>query len=82
LRKGLIRKAQLAWYLKCAPPSFLLLQKYNILFRKYYTKKEGSILARAVPDTIILELDQRSLHCSAMYDVKDALQVLFPPFSF
>jgi len=28
-----------------------------------------------VPDTIILELDQRSLHCPALYDAKDALMV-------
>lgn len=50
--------------------------------RKYYTKKEDSILAKALPDTIILELDQRSLRCDAMYDVKDALQVLVTSYHY
>lgn len=43
--------------------------------RKYYTKTENSILRRAVPDTIILELDQRSLSSPALYDAEDALEV-------
>lgn len=57
-RKGLIRKAQLAWY--C---------------RKYSSKNPQSILKIAVPDTIILELDQRSLFGENMYDAEDVLEV-------
>jgi hypothetical protein len=68
------------FFLFCSELKVLRVEHFLNIFlsRKYYTKKGGSILAQAVPDTIILELDQRSLHCPAMYDVKDAFQVPNP----